>query len=225
MGYARRKLQAEGYDSVVVSFDAWADVDADSRLTKDLRRLFGHSQVIVLSSDAAAPASADADPGAGTPPPQAAFDDATYQQARPVFARVLEQMQEDGHSLPEFFAQARQRWGSEITPYLRRFRDDLAASSRPEPAPPSSPPSALPPEGSPEVRRETVTTQTGTRIGTHFAVVEGRSLITSNDDVGNVNPDFPPDLQPRERDRTGLQSQVDRISSTSLGEKPEVLTE
>lgn len=44
-------------------------------------------------------------------------------------------------------------------------------------------------------------------------VVEADSLITSNDDTGRVNPDYPAELQPRDRSRAASEAQINEIAS------------
>ena len=45
-----------------------------------------------------------------------------------------------------------------------------------------------------------------------YAVVPAESLITSNDQYGNVNSAYPAELQPRDRTRTASQTQINSIS-------------
>lgn len=45
-----------------------------------------------------------------------------------------------------------------------------------------------------------------------YAVVPAESLITSNDQFGNVNSAYPSELQPRDRTRTASQTQINSIS-------------
>lgn len=45
-----------------------------------------------------------------------------------------------------------------------------------------------------------------------YAVVPAESLITSNDQFGNVNSAYPAELQPRDRTRTASQTQINSIS-------------
>ena len=57
-------------------------------------------------------------------------------------------------------------------------------------------------ELTPEGRESKVKTAKGTEVVTGFAVVEASRLITSHDPAtGDVNPEFPQDLQPRDRAR------------------------
>ncbi|MEX2353451.1 MAG: hypothetical protein WD709_04625, partial [Gammaproteobacteria bacterium] len=48
-------------------------------------------------------------------------------------------------------------------------------------------------------KKSTAYTPQGEKIDTEFAVVDVAGLITSNDDTGNINPNYPAELQPRDR--------------------------
>ena len=67
-------------------------------------------------------------------------------------------------------------------------------------------------------------TERGSEISSRYAVVNLDDLITSHDSALNANPDFPAELQPRERDRAASADQVSRIASNLrpefLGESP-----
>jgi hypothetical protein len=58
-----------------------------------------------------------------------------------------------------------------------------------------------------------VETSRGTEVDTRFKVIEGKNLKASNNTDGTVNPEFPSELQPRDRERAGSISQVQKISS------------
>lgn len=58
-----------------------------------------------------------------------------------------------------------------------------------------------------------VFTPSGREVGVRYRVAEGDSLITSHRDDMTVNPEFPPELQPRDRGRTASQRQVNDIAS------------
>jgi diguanylate cyclase (GGDEF)-like protein len=85
-------------------------------------------------------------------------------------------------------------------------------------------------KGLPQIEPRTVgresqaVTERGSEINTRYAVVDLDSLITSHDSALRVNPDFPPELQPRERDRAASADQISRIASNLrpefLGESP-----
>jgi hypothetical protein len=51
-----------------------------------------------------------------------------------------------------------------------------------------------------------------------FRVVSLDSLITSNTDSGAVNPDYDPTLQPRQRDRSASQRQIDQVAKNLVAE-------
>lgn len=59
-------------------------------------------------------------------------------------------------------------------------------------------------------------------VDTEYRVVEADSLITSNDFAGAVNPNYPAELQPRDRSRQSYQVQVNNIAKDP---KPELLAE
>jgi hypothetical protein len=55
-------------------------------------------------------------------------------------------------------------------------------------------------------------TENGTKIEFEYRVVEASDLIASNDSNGNVNPDYPQELQPRDRSRKASQVQIQNIA-------------
>ncbi len=79
-------------------------------------------------------------------------------------------------------------------------------------------------EAAPSGRAARVVTERGTRIDTRFSVVEADDLVTSHDNLLRPNPDFPPELQPRDRSRTASELQITRIENALdpelLGDSP-----
>lgn len=72
-----------------------------------------------------------------------------------------------------------------------------------------------PPQGlelEPDGADNEVKTAKGTKVVTGFMVVEASSLIISHDEQGNANPDYPAELQPRDRSRDTSQAQIARIA-------------
>lgn len=73
-------------------------------------------------------------------------------------------------------------------------------------------------------RESKAVTERGSEINTRYAIVDLEDLITSHDSTLNVNPKFPQELQPRERDRAASADQISRIASKLrpdfLGESP-----
>lgn len=64
----------------------------------------------------------------------------------------------------------------------------------------------------PTGERDVVSTPAGRDVDVEYAVVEARDLVTSNDEAGNVNPDYPAELQPRDRSRVASQNQINEIA-------------
>lgn len=64
----------------------------------------------------------------------------------------------------------------------------------------------------PEGSESKVKTAKGTEIATGFTVIEADKLIASHDSVGNPNPDYPQELQPRDRSRTSSVAWVRKVS-------------
>lgn len=60
---------------------------------------------------------------------------------------------------------------------------------------------------------DAVFTPSGDRVGVRYRLREAGDLITSHNDDMSVNPEFPAELQPRQRERAASQQQVDRIAS------------
>lgn len=56
------------------------------------------------------------------------------------------------------------------------------------------------------------TTEAGTRLDAHYAVVDAGSLVTSHDENLRQNPAYPQELQPRARDRAASEMQVAGIA-------------
>lgn len=63
-----------------------------------------------------------------------------------------------------------------------------------------------------EGRNNKVKTAKGTRLDTNLAVIEADDLIASHDSLGNANPDYPQELQPRDRSRQSSQQQIHNIA-------------
>ncbi|MFP3398346.1 hypothetical protein SB749_18660, partial [Brevibacterium sp. SIMBA_078] len=64
------------------------------------------------------------------------------------------------------------------------------------------------------VGRESVAvTERGTSVKTQYKVVEVEDLIASNTVGGAINPNFPTELQPRDRSKTASKLQVRQIAS------------
>lgn len=68
----------------------------------------------------------------------------------------------------------------------------------------------------------TVVTERGLTVPVKWAVVDVADLVTSHDNALNVNPDFPADLQPRDRARAASEQQIARISNSI---NPELLAD
>lgn len=61
-------------------------------------------------------------------------------------------------------------------------------------------------------KQAVATTPAGRDIDVEYQVVEADSLVTSNLEDGRSNPDFPAELQPRDRSRAASQDQINRIA-------------
>lgn len=55
-------------------------------------------------------------------------------------------------------------------------------------------------------------TENGTKIEFEYQLVEAADLIASNDSNGKVNPNYPKELQPRDRSREASQTQIQNIA-------------
>lgn len=66
----------------------------------------------------------------------------------------------------------------------------------------------------PEGATNMVKTAKGTRIETGFTLVEADSLIASHDSAGNPNPNYPQELQPRDRGRDASIAWVRKIANS-----------
>ncbi len=73
-------------------------------------------------------------------------------------------------------------------------------------------------------KKEVVTTATGRSFEVQHKLVEAADLITSNNPNGQINPDYPQELQPRDRTRAASQMQITEIANQLnpllLGENP-----
>jgi hypothetical protein len=65
-------------------------------------------------------------------------------------------------------------------------------------------------------------TERGQKIALQYLVSEANDLITSHDNNLKPNPDFPAELQPRDRERSASEAQITRIEN---GIQPELLAE
>lgn len=63
-----------------------------------------------------------------------------------------------------------------------------------------------------EGRENTVKTAKGTKVVTGFKVIEAKNLIISHETDGTVNPEYPPEIQPRDRARTTSQAWVQKTA-------------
>lgn len=64
----------------------------------------------------------------------------------------------------------------------------------------------------PEGRENTVKTAKGTKVVTGFRVIEAKNLIISHEADGTPNPDYPSELQPRDRARATSQAWVQKTA-------------
>lgn len=75
--------------------------------------------------------------------------------------------------------------------------------------------------GSTVGKTNTVKTAKGTKVETKFKVIDASELIASHDIYGNQNPNFPPELQPRDRSKGTSQQWVQKtakgLDTSSLG--------
>lgn len=67
-----------------------------------------------------------------------------------------------------------------------------------------------------------VSTDRGSEVNTRYAIADAKDLVTSHDEMLRPNPDFPAELQPRQRDRAASAEQINRMAS---GIRPEYLGE
>lgn len=63
-----------------------------------------------------------------------------------------------------------------------------------------------------EGRDNTVKTAKGTKVVTGFKVIEAKNLIISHETDGTVNPEYPAEIQPRDRARTTSQAWVQKTA-------------
>lgn len=89
---------------------------------------------------------------------------------------------------------------------------------------PAKEPVAREPIGGVPIKQDKVVTPAGREIGVEYRVVDASKLTTSNDDAGNVNKDYPQELQPRDRTRVASELQVNdiakKLNPRLLGESP-----
>lgn len=86
------------------------------------------------------------------------------------------------------------------------------------PAPPAAPtanttPSSSKLSNSPSGNSTRVRTMRGTEADVRYRVIDANDLIASTKETGAPNPDYPQDLQPRQRDREASFEQIERISN------------
>lgn len=66
----------------------------------------------------------------------------------------------------------------------------------------------------PEGSESKVKTAKGTEIATGFTVMEADKIIASHDSMGGINPDYPQELQPRDRGRSSSIAWVKKVSKS-----------
>lgn len=92
---------------------------------------------------------------------------------------------------------------------------DAALQAEPVPAPAAEPePDAAEDTGviQAEGRENTVKTAKGTKVVTGFKVIEASNLVISHETDGTVNPDYPAEIQPRDRARATSQAWVQKTA-------------
>lgn len=89
---------------------------------------------------------------------------------------------------------------------LSGVTDPAAAVSSPET--PDDDTGTIAPEG----RENTVKTAKGTKVVTGFKLIEAKNLIISHEADGTANPDYPSELQPRDRARATSQAWVQKTA-------------
>jgi hypothetical protein len=94
---------------------------------------------------------------------------------------------------------------SRIAKEYKKTQDLLGETSKPTETKPT-----FNPDGMGKVN--TVKTAKGTEIETRFKVVDADALIASHDRHGNANPNFPQELQPRDRSKLTSQAWVSKTS-------------
>lgn len=99
--------------------------------------------------------------------------------------------------------------------FIEKWRGEKAPAAEPEPAPeidqepqPEEDTGTIEAEG----RDNTVKTAKGTKVVTGFKVIEAKNLIISHETDGTVNPEYPPEIQPRDRARTTSQAWVQKTA-------------
>ena len=92
-----------------------------------------------------------------------------------------------------------------------RARPTKDASPEPEPEETAAPPKAEP--GRPAGEPREVLTPAGRRVEVAPEIVEAADLIASHDEGGTVNPDFPEEVQPRDRSRKASQAQINEMAA------------
>ena len=117
---------------------------------------------------------------------------------------------------------------------------DMFAPNAPKPQAPKAAPKRIEVGEAPEIATDTsalspipsepienrnvvrIRTMKGTEVDARYRVIETEDLITSTNDNGSPNPNYPQELQPRQRDRSASQQQIDKIARTL---DPELLGE
>ncbi|MDH1844639.1 hypothetical protein N5D99_06975 [Aeromonas caviae] len=73
------------------------------------------------------------------------------------------------------------------------------------------------PSPSPEGKRVTVSTPKGNAVEVQYRVVEAADLVTSHDFEGNINHNYPQQLQPRDRSKQTYRVQVGQLAAAPDG--------
>jgi hypothetical protein len=97
---------------------------------------------------------------------------------------------------------------------LRELNKSPETTQEPVSAAPAEEPGADDDTGeiAPEGRENTVKTAKGTKVVTGFKVIEAKNLVISHESDGTANPDYPSELQPRDRARATSQAWVQKTA-------------
>jgi hypothetical protein len=97
---------------------------------------------------------------------------------------------------------------------LRELNKATEATQEPASNPSAAEPGADDDTGeiAPEGRENTVKTAKGTKVVTGFKVIEAKNLVISHESDGTANPDYPSELQPRDRARATSQAWVQKTA-------------
>jgi len=183
----------------------WNAIDPDGKLNVDMTPVRARAQQIAASvGPNAAPLAGDE--GAIMRTAAALPDVQSFGDLKDLRQRVTDAIRQERQANGSTPAVAR------MSQLLDGVHDAMAGAANGAEMAPASSPAAGAQVAAPNVGGD-VFTPSGQRVGVRYEVADAGDLVTSHNQDMTPNPAFPPELQPRQRDRAASEVQVANIAS------------